>query len=92
MHNLIETGERSELRAQIGDTWGPWALTLWGKNLTDDQSAVDIIRYVDGSRANLAPCPMVNPGAICTASSPSNFPRGFGITLPRKRQFGATVT
>lgn len=92
VHNLIETGERSELRAQIGGTWGPWALTLWGKNLTDDQSAVDIIRYVDGSRTNLTPCPTVNPGAICTASSPSNFPRGFGITLPRKRQFGATVT
>ncbi len=92
VHNLIETGERSELRAQVGGTWGPWALTLWGKNLTNDQNAVDIIRYVDSSRGRLPGCLDTNPAATCTNSSPSTFPRGFGLTLPRQRQFGATVT
>ena len=92
VHNLIETGERSDLRASLGGTWGPWALSILGKNLTDDQSAIDIIRYVDGSRASLPNCPSLDPNAVCTATSPSNTPRGFGVTLPRKRQFGATLS
>jgi len=103
VHNLIETGERSDLRAQAGVSWGSWSLVVWGKNLTEDESAVDIIRYVDRSRATLGsqppdqpgllePCPDLDPTAICTATSPSTSPRGFGVTLPRKRQFGATVT
>jgi outer membrane receptor protein involved in Fe transport len=93
VHNLIETGQRSDLRASIGGSWGPWSLSIWGKNLTEDESAIDIIRYIDGSRGSLPDCPSFgNPDAICTASSPSNSPRGFGVTLPRERQFGATMT
>lgn len=97
VHNLIETGERSDLRAQAGVAFGPWSLVVWGKNLTEDESAIDIIRYVDRSRfeepGGLLPgCATLNPGAICTDTSPSVSPRGFGLTLPRKRQFGATVT
>ncbi|MGI9343606.1 MAG: TonB-dependent receptor [Gammaproteobacteria bacterium] len=92
VHNLIETGDRNILGLQAGMTWNNWTLTLWGRNVTDDDTPIDVLRYIDRSRGRLPGCLTVNPGASCTNQSPSTSPRGFGVTLPRTRQIGATVS
>jgi outer membrane receptor protein involved in Fe transport len=91
VHNLIETGDRSLLGLQAGVEWNNWSLTIWGKNVTDDDTPIDVLRYIDRSRGRLPGCLTVNPGASCTNQSPSTSPRGFALTLPRMRQIGATV-
>ena len=107
VHNLAETGSRTTVGAQAGYRTDRWELSVWGKNLTDDDTAMDILRYID-TRAYVSaggpPCsvvsPAFNPAANCGgffAWSATNIgggsitPRGFGITLPRGRQIGATI-
>ena len=106
VHNFAETGSRTTVGAQAGYRSDRWVLTVWGKNLTDDDTAMDILRYVDSrayASAGGPPCAVVgfgDPAANCGpffARSASDigggpiFPRGFGITLPRGRQIGATI-
>ena len=108
MHNFAETGSRTTVGAQAGYRTDRWAVTVWGKNLTDDDTAMDILRYVDsrgyttvgGPPCSVTGSPAFDPAANCGpffARSGSNigggpiFPRGFGITLPRGRQIGATI-
>lgn len=91
-HNLIETGDRELLGARIGAVWGNWEFTLWGKNLTDDDTPLDILRYIDRRYGTLTPCaalPPADPATICTGSSTSA--RGFALTLQPGRQVGGTV-
>lgn len=92
-HNLIETGDRQLLGAQVGATWGNWDLQIWGKNLTDDDTPLDILRYIDRRFGTLTGCtalPPSDPNTVCTGSSTS--PRGFGNTLQPGRQVGATLS
>jgi len=91
VHNLIENGDRSLLGLQAGVNWGNWSLTIWGKNVTDDETPVDVLRYLDRSRGRLPGCATLDPTAACTNNSPSTSPRAFGLSLPRKRQIGATL-
>ena len=108
VHNFAETGSRTTVGAQAGYRTDRWAVTVWGKNLTDDDTAMDILRYVDsrgyttvgGPPCSVTGSPAFDPEANCGpffARSGSNigggpiFPRGFGITLPRGRQIGATI-
>ena len=106
VHNFAQTGGRATVGAQAGYRTDRWAVTVWGKNLTDDDTAMDILRYVDSrgyTTVGGPPCSVVgfgDPSANCGpffARSRSNigggpiFPRGFGITLPRGRQIGATI-
>lgn len=88
-HNLIETGDRSLLGARIGIKYGPWDFSVWGKNLTDDDTPLDIIRYIDRRSGTLPSCASQDPTAVCAGSSTS--PRGFGLTLQPGRQVGATL-
>lgn len=107
VHNFAETGGRTTVGAQAGYRTDRWEVSVWGKNLTDDDTAMDILRYID-TRAYVSaggpPCSLVspnfNPAANCGgffAWSGTNIgggsitPRGFGITLPRGRQIGATI-
>lgn len=92
-HNLIETGDRGLLGARIGTTLGNWEFVLWGKNLTDDDTPLDILRYIDRRSGTLTSCtalPPSDPATICAGSSTS--PRGFALTLQPGRQVGGTVT
>jgi len=77
--------------AQIGFVDGPWEFKVWGKNIFDDDTPIDILRYIDRrSPPNLTPCSVVDPGnPTCAGFSTS--PRGFALTAPRQDQWGATV-
>jgi outer membrane receptor protein involved in Fe transport len=93
-HNLIETGDRNLLGARIGANWQNWQLTAWVKNLTDDDTPLDIIRYIDrqASSGGALPSCTASGGtaAQCVATSTSG--RGFGLTLQPGRQVGATLS
>lgn len=93
--NLIETGDRSLLGLQAGLAWGQTELSLWVENLTDDDTPVDVQRFLDRRSGALPSCNSfvtagtAPPGTVCAGSSTS--PRGFVISLPRRQQFGATL-
>jgi outer membrane receptor protein involved in Fe transport len=94
--NFIETGNQALLGLRTGFAWGGSELTLWVTNLTDDDTPVDVQRYIDRRSGTLPTCSSfvtagtAPPGTVCAGSSTS--PRGFGISLPRGRQIGATVS
>ncbi len=79
VHNFAETGDRTYVGLRAGLRAENWDIMLWGKNITDDDTVVDILRYIDTSNGGISFFP--------------NFfiPRGFGLTLPRGRQFGLTA-
>lgn len=78
VHNLIETGDRMYLNARIGFESDNWNVTLWGRNINDDDTPLDILRYIDGRGI-----PSYF-GGFAT--------RGFAISLPKPRQFGLTAS
>ncbi len=96
-HNLIETGDRQLVGLQAGLRHGRWDASLWIRNLFDDDTPADVIRYFDGRYRSLAtdpdglpydpPLPATPPG-VTRASS---IPRGFAIPLAAGRQAGITV-
>ena len=73
IHNLIESGARTYVNARVGVESGSWSASLWGRNLGDDLTPTDVLRYIDSR--NVA----------------SSATRGFGLSLPRPRQFGITA-
>ncbi len=105
VHNLAETGDATRVGMQFGLRADRWDFTVWGKNIFDDDTALDILRYIDTqayTNKPFIPCPAFPPifrtGENCgpyflRTTSPAFqtiVPRGFGITLPRGRQIGAT--
>jgi hypothetical protein len=58
-------------------------VTLWGKNLTDDTTTTDILRYIDLKGVETFPQYIALGRYI---------PRGFALTLPRGRQVGLTAS
>lgn len=82
--NLIETGDRSLVGLRAGLIRERWDFSFWAKNLLDDDTPVDILRFFDGRYETL-------PSYPYQGSRPSSTPRGFAIPLPRGRQLGATV-
>jgi iron complex outermembrane receptor protein len=75
IHNLAETGARTYVNARVGVESDNWSVFLWGKNLNDDDTALDILRYID-SRG------LAGPAGLST--------RAFAVSLPKPRQFGIT--
>jgi len=47
VHNLIETGSRTLVNFNIGLENEDWRVSLWAKNLTDDETPTYIFRYID---------------------------------------------
>lgn len=78
VHNLIETGDRMYLNARVGFESDNWNVTFWGRNINDDDTPLDILRYIDGRGI-----PSYF-GGFAT--------RGFAISLPKPRQFGLTAS
>jgi outer membrane receptor protein involved in Fe transport len=83
-HNLIETGDRNLVGLRTGLQVGRWDTSLWVRNLFDDDTPVDVLRYFDGRSGPLPTYGYLGP-------RPSSSPRGFAIPLPRGRQAGLTV-
>jgi len=75
IHNLAETGDRMYLNARLGLESDNWSVSLWGRNLNDDDTGLDILRYIDSRGV---------PGAAGLST------RAFAVSLPRPRQFGIT--
>ena len=73
--NLAETGDRMYLNARLGLESDNWSVSLWGRNLNDDDTGLDILRYIDSRGI---------PGAAGLST------RAFAVSLPRPRQFGIT--
>ncbi|MEO0995930.1 MAG: TonB-dependent receptor [Pseudomonadota bacterium] len=107
VHNLAETGDATRVGVQFGLRGDQWDFTVWGKNIFDDDTAQDILRYIDTQayvNAPFIPCPPPpfvfrtgeNCGPLFARQQDPNgntiTPRGFGITLPRGRQVGATLS
>jgi len=82
VHNLIETGDRQYVNARFGIETDNWNVTLWGRNLNDDDTAIDILRYVDG----------IGGATFVTPNGQTFGNRGFGISLPKPRQFGLSAS
>ncbi len=89
-HNLIETGDRSLIGLRTGFNTRRWEASVWVKNLFDDDTPVDIQRFLDRRSGSLARCTTFPSAVDCDNSSRS--PRGFVITLPRGRQAGAALS
>ena len=90
-HNLIETGDRSLVGLRMGLAFDRWDVSVWAKNLFDDDTPVDVIRYFDRRNGTLPSCTSFGTaGDVCGGSSTT--PRGFAIPLPRGRQLGATLS
>ncbi|WKZ12150.1 MAG: TonB-dependent receptor [Gammaproteobacteria bacterium] len=83
-HNLIETGDRNLVGLRTGLAFDRWDVSMWAKNLLDDDTPVDVMRFFDRRTESLPSFPQLGP-------RPSSTPRAFGIPLPRGRQVGATV-
>ncbi|MBM4221320.1 MAG: TonB-dependent receptor, partial [Gammaproteobacteria bacterium] len=84
-HNLIETGDRRLVGLQAGLQHDRWDASLWVRNLFDDDTPADVIRYFDGRYGNLPTYPQQG------SSPPSRTPRGFAIPLAPGREAGITV-
>jgi outer membrane receptor protein involved in Fe transport len=83
-HNLIETGDRNLVGVRTGVLYGRWDMSVWAKNLFDDDTPVDILRFFDRRTETLPSFPQ-------QGARPSNTPRGFAIPLPPGRELGATL-
>jgi iron complex outermembrane recepter protein len=82
--NFNETGARTLVGANFMLSGENWDVTLWGKNLFDDDTALDIFRFVDLRG--------ITPTTYNSTAFGAITPRGFGLSLPRARQFGATAS
>ena len=91
IHNLIETGAMTRVGLRFGVRRDALEITLWGKNLFDDDTPLDILRYIDRSAGSL-PNSATLPGYSGETRSASTTPRGFGVSLPRGRQVGVTLS
>ncbi|MCE3001709.1 MAG: TonB-dependent receptor [Xanthomonadaceae bacterium] len=87
--NLAETGSGTVLNLRFGvDVSANWRWTLWVNNVTDDDTAEDILRYVNP--AAFISIPNVLP-APAPARTTTNV-RDFAISAPRPRMYGFNVT
>lgn len=84
-HNLIETGNRSLLGLRTGYRTANWDISVWARNLLDDDTPADVIRFFDRRSGSLPSFPQ-------QGARPSSGPHGFVLALPRGRQVGATVS
>ncbi|MCC5867384.1 MAG: TonB-dependent receptor [Gammaproteobacteria bacterium] len=89
VHNLAETGSANTWNFRVGLDADNWTLSLFVNNAFNDTTAVDVLRYVDASQPGLPPGPPPLAGPF--AGFNPFFIRDFGVTLPNKRQLGATL-
>jgi outer membrane receptor protein involved in Fe transport len=87
--NLNETGSSTKVNAQFGFEGDHIKATVWGKNLTNDDTVEGILRYVDflGARP-----PGLTGTGLTGAPGFQGTPRAFALAAPRKPAVGITVS
>ena len=92
IHNLIETGALTKVGARFGIRRDNLEIVVWGKNIFDDDTPLDILRYIDRRTGSLPACTPAIGCLVGEVPNASTTPRGFAVTLPRSRQVGVTLT
>ncbi len=87
--NLAETGASTRINLRFGIEFDEaWQFAAWVRNLTDDDTPEDILRYIDPQRflsvPNILPPPA--PARVTTNL------RDFAITAPRPRMWGIELS
>jgi outer membrane receptor protein involved in Fe transport len=87
--NLAETGSSTQLNLRFGvDVSENWRVTAWVNNATDDDTAEDILRYVNPAAFISIPNVLPPPAPARTTTNV----RDFAISAPRPRMYGFNVT
>lgn len=91
IHNLAKSGDQTLVGMRLGIKGDNWDVSLFGKNIFDDDTPVDVLRFID-TRSGVLPVYPADPitGAP-NSEGASRTPRGFGIVLPRLSQWGVTA-
>ena len=89
--NLAESGDQTLVGVRLGLNAGNWNVEVFGKNIFDDLTPVDVLRYID-TRYGILPSYPADPvtGAPNSVGAAVT-PRGYGIVLPRGSQWGVTA-
>ncbi|MCC5795339.1 MAG: TonB-dependent receptor [Chromatiales bacterium] len=90
VHNFAKIRAMHLVNFRAGLEGDSWMVTLFVNNAFNDKTPVSVLRYVDASVEGLPPPPP--PIDSDTGGFNPFFPRDFAITLPDRRQIGATVT
>lgn len=86
IHNLAETGDSNIVDMRLGWETDTWSLTAWVDNLTEEDAAIDILRFSDPGLSIAVP---VQPPLQGTSTFTT--PIDMVITLPPKRTYGLTA-
>jgi len=87
VHNLAETGDSNLVDMRLGWETDTWSITAWVDNLTEEDAAIDILRYIEPGEFIAVPVQPPLPGTITVTN-----PIDMVITLPPKRRYGITAT
>lgn len=86
VHNLAETGNASVVNMSLGIERDAWSATAWVRNLFDDRTPIDILRYVDPAVFVVVPVQPPLPGTFTATNQ-----RDFAVNLADRRSFGVTL-
>ena len=84
--NLAWVGAAENLNLRIGYQTDNWAVSIWGSNLTENDTPEVVTRLVDFRRG------LLMPSQIRVSGLRFSFLRDFSVTAPRSRRFGLTFT
>jgi len=87
IHNLAKMDSAGVVNVTIGIERDAWNLSLWARNLTDDDTIVDVKRSVNPLIPLVVPQTPGLPGTVTRTTA-----RNFAVSLADRRQFGMTLT
>lgn len=84
VHNGVSTGEATTVGARVGVKRGSWDLSLFGRNISDEDAITAATRWFDLFQGG---APATGPGSAATGADTGS-PRGFFYGLRKGPQFG----
>jgi outer membrane receptor protein involved in Fe transport len=85
VHNLAETGDSLLVGGRVGFEGDRWSIAAFGRNLTNEDSIVNITRWFDLFQGSAAAAGLTGP-AVTGVDTGS--PRAFFLSLRRSTQYG----